>query len=197
MIDEKFDVKGFDYNLVMRECESKKTIDEQIKYLRYVLMEWRLNPPRLDPNGEIIPTFEKRLEMQIEDREKEILLRPQTLSQNAKTVSKQKIQIPEDDGLTDVVRIFTSMKNSEIIDKQTSITNIARIFCETEDGVKEFCSKYYASEKNTKDFKRNSNSKKLFEFICDLLKNAYDKKLDKIDELNEFLEQLRIDSYKN
>jgi hypothetical protein len=80
MIDEKFDVKGFDYNLVMKECESKKTIDEQLRYLRYLLMEWRLNPPRLDPNGEIVPSFEKRLEIQITYREETTSTKPSVVN---------------------------------------------------------------------------------------------------------------------
>lgn len=196
-MQEKFKVREFILNEVMEECNSLKTIEAQIEYLNYVLKEYLINPPRLDPNGEINPTFKERMEIEIEYREKELLLRKQDVTSNIKTSSNPKIQIPENDGLTDLIRIFTSMKNAEIIDKQTSITNIARIFCETENEVKEFASKYYASEKNTRDYKRNSNSKKLFEFICDLIENAYDKKPDKIDELHDFLDQLRKDSYKN
>ncbi len=137
------------------------------------------------------------MEMQIEDKEKSLLLRQPVIKQSKKSDIKQKIKLPEDDGLTDVVRIFTSMKEAGIIDKETPTTNIARLFCDTEDEVREFAGKYYSTEKNTADFKRNSNSKKLFEFICHLIEKAYNKKPDKIDELTEFLEQLRKDSYKS
>lgn len=65
-----FDVRGFLYKDVLEECSNYKAVEEQIDYLRYVLREYQINPPRLDPNGEIKPSFKERIEIEIEYREK-------------------------------------------------------------------------------------------------------------------------------
>ncbi|KAF0146142.1 MAG: hypothetical protein FD143_3347 [Ignavibacteria bacterium] len=65
-----FDVRGFLYEEVINECDKYKTVEEQIEYLKYVLKEFKINPPRLDPNGEVKPNFKEKMEIEIEYREK-------------------------------------------------------------------------------------------------------------------------------
>lgn len=67
---KKFDVRGFLYSNVMEECVKHKTIEEQLEYLSYILKEYQLNKPRLDPNGEVKPNFKDKIEIEIEYREK-------------------------------------------------------------------------------------------------------------------------------
>lgn len=67
---KKFDVRGFLYSNVIQECVKYKSIEEQLEYLNYVLREFQLNKPRLDPNGEVKPNFKEKIEIEIEYREK-------------------------------------------------------------------------------------------------------------------------------
>jgi hypothetical protein len=62
-----FNLHGFDLELIMKESKEKE-IEESIDYLKYVLHKWEMNPPRLDPNGTLIPPFEERVQKEIEYR---------------------------------------------------------------------------------------------------------------------------------
>jgi hypothetical protein len=61
----EYDLKNFVYDGIIKECNEYALIKRQIDYLSYVLLQWKNNPPRLDPNGEITPTFEERINNEI------------------------------------------------------------------------------------------------------------------------------------
>lgn len=69
-MEKNYDIMGFRLFAVMEICNNLKTVEEQTEYLNYVLREYLLNPPQLDPNGEIKPTFKERIEIEIEYRER-------------------------------------------------------------------------------------------------------------------------------
>lgn len=68
----EYDFKGFYLPELLKECNELQTLIEQIDYLETALEEWEINPPELDLNGEIEPTFEERLEIEIERRRRQI-----------------------------------------------------------------------------------------------------------------------------
>jgi len=58
----------------MAKCEEFETIEKQIKYLRFVLKERKNNPPEIDENVGLKPSFEEYIQNEIEFREKESVL---------------------------------------------------------------------------------------------------------------------------
>ena len=70
------DVRGFLYEEVINECDKYKTEIDQVEYLKNVLIEWKNNKPRLDPNGDMIPRFGERIETEIEKRNDILKLLP-------------------------------------------------------------------------------------------------------------------------
>ncbi len=55
---------------VMKCCNGIETIEEQIRYLRFVLLEKKNHPPELDENLGLRPTFEEFIQNEIDYREK-------------------------------------------------------------------------------------------------------------------------------
>jgi hypothetical protein len=62
----------FEREPIMEHCKKLASTDEQIKYLRLVLKEYKTKPPDLDPNYGIRPGLVKVLTVEIEYR-KEVL----------------------------------------------------------------------------------------------------------------------------
>ncbi len=60
---------------VMNYCNGLPTIEEQIRYLRFVLLEKKNYPPELDENLGLRPTFEEFIQNEIDDRKEELTLR--------------------------------------------------------------------------------------------------------------------------
>lgn len=69
MNDNEYDLKGFVYEEIIKECNRYNLVKRQIDYLSYVWLQWKNNRPRLDPNGEIHPPFEERINNEIKHRE--------------------------------------------------------------------------------------------------------------------------------
>lgn len=63
---EKYDLKGFKYKDIIEESKKFNLADKR-EYFNLVLKEWKVNRPRLDPNGELVPSFEERIEVEIKD----------------------------------------------------------------------------------------------------------------------------------
>ena len=59
---------------IMARCGEYETVEEQIKYLRFVLKEKKNNPPEIDENVGLKPSFEEYIQNEIEYREKELVL---------------------------------------------------------------------------------------------------------------------------
>jgi len=65
----------------MAKCEEFETIEKQIKYLRFVLKERKNNPPEIDENVGLKPSFEEYIQNEIEFREKELELSTNTYTE--------------------------------------------------------------------------------------------------------------------
>ena len=57
---ENYNLRGFVYEDILDECKKYDTV-EQIRYLEYVLLKWETEEPEVNPNGEMIPSFEEKL----------------------------------------------------------------------------------------------------------------------------------------
>lgn len=58
----------------MAKCGEFETVEEQIKYLRFVLKEKKNNPSEIDENVGLKPSFDEYIQNEIEYREKELVL---------------------------------------------------------------------------------------------------------------------------
>lgn len=83
-----FDLRGFIYEEILEESEKLKSDELKLEYFSYVLREWILNPPRLDPNGEMKPSFEERIKEIIRDLE--LKLNNGLLTKESKTKQPKK-----------------------------------------------------------------------------------------------------------
>jgi hypothetical protein len=63
---EKYDLKGFNYKEIIEESKIFNLADRR-EYFNLILKEWKLNPPRLDPNGELDPSFEDRINEELRE----------------------------------------------------------------------------------------------------------------------------------
>lgn len=181
-----YDFKGFYLPDLLKECNELPTLTEQIDYLETALEEWEINPPELDLNGEIDPPFEKRLQIEINRRRRNI-----EIDKVTNTVSMQNgiVKITARYGIADITRIFEAMKKAEIIDSKTESPQIAKIFFEEQIEKVSF-QRSYNARKN--DVKRgvNSYSEELLKFIKVLIKDSYSKKDEELLQISEFINKL-------
>lgn len=84
-----FNLHGFLYQRITEELECFKTDEERLVYSSFVLKEWILNPPRLDPNGELKPSFEERIKVIIRDLELKLNKGVLTKGSNTKQPKKE------------------------------------------------------------------------------------------------------------
>jgi hypothetical protein len=181
-----YDFKGFYLPELLKECNELPTLKDQIDYLETALEEWEINPPELDLNGEIDPPFEKRLQIEINRRRRNIEITEINKNEKMGFSNDDRIKLPAQ-GITDIVRIFENMKDADIIDRNTKVTQIAQIF----DIEKEkFTSSYYSIRSELKSYQADSNSEKLLRFIKKLIETSYKKRENVRDELIEFIEKM-------
>ncbi len=62
----KYDLRGFRYKEIIEESK-KFNLTEKREYFNLVLKEWKTNRPRLDPNGELVPSFEERIKEELKE----------------------------------------------------------------------------------------------------------------------------------
>ena len=177
----------FDYKReeVMEYCDKLPTIEEQIRYLGFVLLEKKNQPPELDWNIGRMPTFEKFLKNEISYRK--LLL---------KTGNKQTPSLVKITGkLSEVVRIFDAMKTAGIISMRTEASQIGRIFFTEKIDIKNFASKFNARKKDLIEEERSTASEFLLNFINNLIEISYKGKPGMLDKITEHIECIRKKSY--
>lgn len=175
-----------DYNRkkIMHECEALNNLEEEIEYLVKVKHEYLTNRPAMDVNQFEKVGLVEFLDEQIEYREKKVEV---SMDNYKKTNIVGKIKLVDGKGYSDIVRIFEAMKRTEIIDKSTKVTEIAQLFFEEK---KTFTEKYYSTKSTNINYKTNSISDKLYDFITLVIEGAYKERQNKKDELIEFIDKL-------
>lgn len=187
MKEKVYDVRGFKFEDIMEESKKFVAVMEKIKYLKYVKKEWVNDPPEIDPNGPWAKPLDVRLENEIEVLEDEIEDGETEGTERDSDRMITKIKLPDGKGYADLVRIFEAMKNVEIIDRNTKVTEIAQLFTVDKET---FTSNYYATRSGLKSYKHNSISNKLYKFIIEVIKEAYADRPNKRDELVEEIEKM-------
>ena len=176
----------FDRNEIIKKCNKITDLVKQIDYLKEIKHQYITEPPVMDVNL-LLPNemgLVEYLDIQIEYRKEKIEV---SVENKATTNVVDKIKLVDGKGYSDIVRIFEAMKKSEIIDKGTKVTEIAQLFFEKKDT---FSGKYYSTKSTNKNYNSNSISEKLYEFITIVIKEAYQNRQNKRDELVEFIEKL-------
>ncbi len=170
---------------VMKCCNELETIEEQIRYLSFVLLEKQNNPPELDENIGLKPTFEDFMHNEIKYRKLMLKLGDKQTQGLIKITGK----IPE------VVRIFEAMKDAEIISLKTESAQIGRIFFSEKLEVKNFASTYNARKKDLIEEERSTSSEPLLKFINNLIEISYKSKPEFLDNITNHIEGIRKKSY--
>ncbi|MHB8579444.1 MAG: hypothetical protein ACYDA4_06250 [Ignavibacteriaceae bacterium] len=166
---------------IMEYCDKLPSIEDQIRYLAFILKEWKNNPPELDQNIRRTPAFGIFIQNEIDYRQ--LLL--ETSSNSTHGVVKITGRVPE------VVRIFEAMKSSEIISLKTEASQIGRIFFNKKIDVKTFAAKYNARKKDLIEDERSTTNKSLFKFVTNLIEISYKAKPDMLDKISEQIERVR------
>ena len=165
---------------VMKYCGTIPTIEQQIRYLEYVLLEKRNRPPDLDENLGLKPTFEKFVKHEIKYRK--FLM---------KFTDKQTAGITKITGrVSDIVRIFEAMKRSEIISFKTEATQIGRIFFSEKADIKNFELSYNARKKEIRDEERCTSSEPLLKFVNDIIETNFRGKPEKLDLISDHIKKM-------
>ncbi|MDP3150661.1 MAG: hypothetical protein Q8N83_16195 [Ignavibacteria bacterium] len=153
---------------VIAKCGEFEIVEEQIKYLRFVLKEKKNNPPEIDENVGLKPSFKEYIQEEIDYR-KSLL----------ETSDKQTPGIVKMNGkISEVVRIFEAMKDVGIISTNVEASQIGRIFFRETVDVKSFAAGYNARKKDLIEDERNTNSEFLEKFIDRLLEISFRGKWD-------------------
>ncbi len=171
---------------VIEYCNKKETIDDQLRYLNYVLKEKKNNPPEIDENVGLKPSFEEYIETEIEYR-KTLLESNNRADKNVAGI----VKITAKYGLADITRIFEAMKEAEIISKITEVSQIANIFFAGTTGQNDFIKKYNATKGDIKNKETKSNSNELLEFIKILTTNSFAGKKEYLEKLRNHIYELQ------
>ncbi len=178
---------------VMKFCIELATIEEQIKYLSFVLLEKKNNPPELDENLGLKPSFEEFIKNEIKFRKMLIKIGNKSTACLQDGQSKEIIKI--NGKLHEVVRIFESMKTAEIISPKTEVSQIGNIFFTEKIAVNSFVSRYNARKKDLISEERSTKSESLFKFLTGLIEISYKGKPEMLDKISEHIERVRKKSY--
>lgn len=106
----------FEREPIMEHCKKLASTDEQIKYLRLVLKEYKTNPPDLDPNYGLKPRLTEYLKTEIE-------FRKETLEEPRKSIETTKIELNQnkDEFETEIKQLNNELSNAHtIIRKKTN-----------------------------------------------------------------------------
>ena len=177
----------------MKFCIELATIEEQIKYLSFVLLEKKNNPPELDENLGLKPSFEEFIKNEIKFRKMLIKIGNKSTACLQDGQSKEIIKI--NGKLHEVVRIFESMKTAEIISPKTEVSQIGNIFFTEKIAVNSFVSRYNARKKDLISEERSTKSESLFKFLTGLIEISYKGKPEMLDKISEHIERVRKKSY--
>ena len=93
--------------------------------------------------------------------------------------------------ITDIVRIFESMKKAGIISSKTTTKQIAELFFTEVMDLISFEKKYNAAKSKIDNYNHSSNSTELINFIKLLTEDSFKNKDLKIEELIQYLERLQ------
>lgn len=177
--------KDFTFNFereeIEKKCEAYATLNEQIRYLECVLKEYKTNPPDLNVNFGISPTFEEWIEAQL--RWLSYLIN--------ESESKVEGFVKINGKMSDIVRIFEAMKKTEIISTMTEVVQIGRIFFRDNTNMKKFVDAYKGRKSDTIKLERSTTSEPLVEFVKELVKISFKGRNDELDSLRSFLEKMR------
>lgn len=177
--------KDFTFNFereeIEKKCEAYATLNEQIRYLECVLKEYKTNPPDLNVNYGISPTFEEWIEGQLRWLSYLINEPESKVEGFVKIIGK----------MSDIVRIFEAMKNKEIISTVTEAAQIGRIFFRDNTEIKKFASNYAARKKDTIKEGRTTVSEPLVEFVKELIQISFKGRNDELDSLRNFLDKMK------
>jgi hypothetical protein len=94
-------------------------------------------------------------------------------------------------GISDIVRIFESMKKAGIISNKTGIKQIAEIFFTEVQDINSFEKKYNATKNRLQKEKSVTRSCEVFSFIKYLCEDCYSNNELKTDELISYLRKLQ------
>lgn len=178
---------------VMKFCIELATIEEQIKYLSFVLLVKKNNPPELDENLGLKPTFEEFIENEIKYRKMLIKMGNKSTACLQGGQTKEIIKI--NGKIHEVVRIFEAMKAAEIISMKTEVSQIGNIFFTEKIDVNSFVSRYNARKKDLISEERSTRSESLLKFLNGLIEISYKGKPEMLDKLSEHIERVRKKSY--
>lgn len=176
--------KDFTFNFereeIEKKCEAYATLNEQIRYLECVLKEYKTNPPDLDVNYGISPTFEEWIEGQLRWLSYLINEPESKVEGFVKIIGK----------MSDIVRIFEAMKEAQIVSMKTEVTQIAKLFFNDPLEAKKFTNQYYARKDDIADNKRLSRSPELKQFINNLIEKSFNQKKDVLMEISNHIDKL-------
>lgn len=176
---------------VIAKCGEFETVEDQVKYLRFVLKEKKNNPPEIDENVGLKPSFEEFMQWEIEEKVTKKHDEEKEKANNEIINDDSVIKIISKSGVSDIVRIFEAMYDANLIAMNTEVTQIAKIFFTEPLKLKNFADQYYARKDDIENFERNSNSKELVKFVKILIEKSFNKKELILNELTRHIEQVR------
>ncbi len=165
---------------VMEYCNRLSTIEEQIGYLSFVLLERINRPPEIDENIGLKPKFEEFIKNEIKYRKLILELGDKQTEGLTKITGR----------ISEVVRIFEAMKRADIISLKTEATQIGRIFFSAKVDIKDFDIKYNARKKDLIEEERSTSSESLFKFVCSLIDISFIGKSEILDKISDHLRKL-------
>ena len=171
---------NFEREKIAKRCDEFEDANEQIKYLKYVLKEYKTNPPNLDVNYGLKPTLENWIDAHLKWREYIVNKPEKTVLSIVKTKGYM--------GL--IVRIFESMVKAEILSESTKISQITRLFFTEKDEAIEFQNSYSGRKTEIYTREATTTDKRLMKFLKTIIKDAYNGRESQINELSVFLDRL-------
>jgi len=94
-------------------------------------------------------------------------------------------------GISDIVRIFESMKDSGIISRKTEVLKIARLFFHSPIDKSKFVAKYNSIKREINYNNRNSNSRELADFVKKLITKNFKNKRIILADISNHLDVLQ------
>ena len=176
--------REFTYDFIREKviecCNELTTIEEQISYLSFVLLEKINRPTEIDENIGLKPTFEEFIKNEIKYR-KLILKLGDTQTEGLTKITGR---------ISEVVRIFEAMKRADIISLKTEATQIGRIFFSERADVKNFDIKYNARKKDIVEEERSTASEPLLKFVFSLIDISFMGKPEILDKISDHIAKM-------
>ncbi len=165
---------------VMECCNGLTTIEEQICYLSFVLLEKKNRPLEIDENIGLKPTFEEFVKNEINYRKLILKLGDKQTEGLTKITGR----------VSEIVRIFEAMKRADIISLKTEATQIGRIFFSEKADIKNFDIKYNARKKDLIEEERSTTSEPLLKFVLSIIDLSFMGKSEILDKISDHISKM-------